>query len=74
MTRAELSATTELEGHIVGLALVGGRRFDDCQLVSTPRRGANTFWVFTCGEDVFVPADHVLEIWESRGRVTSAAW
>jgi hypothetical protein len=73
MTRAELAATAELEGRIVGLALVGGRRLDDCQLVSMPRRGANTVWVFRCGEDVFVPAEHVLEIWESRGLVTSAA-
>jgi hypothetical protein len=73
MTRQELAATAELEGRVVGLALVGGRRIDDCQLVSIPRRAANTFWVFRCGEDVFVPADHVLEIWESRGRATSAA-
>ena len=73
MTRAELAATTELEGRMVGLALVGGHRFDDCQLVSTPRRGANTFWVFRSGEDVFVPADHVLEIWECHGRACGAA-
>lgn len=73
MTRAELAATAELEGRVVGLALVGGRRLDGCQLVSMPRRGANTFWVFRCGEDVFVPVDHVLEIWESRERVRSAA-
>jgi hypothetical protein len=65
MTNAELAATTEFEGRTVSLALVGGRRFDDCQLVSVPRRSANTFWVFASGEDVFVPADHVLEIWES---------
>lgn len=73
MTRAELAATTELEGRIVGVALVGGRRYDDCQLVSVPRRGANTFWVFTSGEDVFVPADRVLEIWESDRRVMTTA-
>ena len=46
MTRAEVAATTELEGRIVNLALVGGRRYDDCQLVSVPRRHAKTFWVF----------------------------
>jgi hypothetical protein len=65
MTRAEVAATTQLEGRTVNLALVGGHRYDECQLVSVPRRRAKTFWVFTSGVDVFVPADHVLEIWES---------
>ena len=73
MTRAELAATAELEGRLVSMALVGRRRLDDCQLVSIPRPGANTFWVFRGGEDVFVPADHVLEVWEGRARVISAA-
>ena len=72
MTRAEVAATTELEGRIVNLALVGGRRYDDCQLVSVPRRRAKTFWVFSSGEDVFVPADHVLEIWESGRTILTA--
>jgi hypothetical protein len=65
MTRTELAATTEFEGRTVNLALAGGGRYDDCQLVSAPRRRARTFWVFTSGGDVFVPADEVLEIWES---------
>lgn len=64
MTRAQLAATAEFEGRVVNVALVGGGRYDDCQLVSVPRRSAETFWVFRSGEDVFVPADHVLEIWE----------
>ena len=72
MTRAQLAATAEFQGRIVNLALVGGRRYDDCQLVSAPRRSADSFWVFTSGEDVFVPADHVLEIWESE-RATATA-
>jgi hypothetical protein len=57
MTRAQVAATTELEGRIVNVALVGGRRYDDCQLVSVPRRRAKTFWVFSSGEEVFAPAD-----------------
>lgn len=72
MTTAQLAASTEFEGRIVNVALVGGRRYDDCQLVSVPRRSAKTFWVFTSGEDVFVPADHVLEIWESDRAVPAA--
>ena len=71
MTRAQLTASAELQGRIVSLALVGGGRYDDCQLVSAPRRSADTFWVFTSGEDVFVPAGHVLDVWESNR--TSAA-
>lgn len=72
MSGAQLAATTELEGRIVNLALVGGRRYDECQLVAVPRRSANTFWVFTEGEDVFVPADHVLDIWEAGPTILAA--
>ena len=72
MTRTQLAASAELQGRSVNLALVGGRRYDDCQLVSAPRRRADTFWVFTSGEDVFVPADHVLDIWESSRAVAAS--
>ncbi len=42
-----------LEGQSVHIALLGGSRLDDVSLVSAR---ASTVWVFTNGQDVFVPA------------------
>lgn len=58
-----------LEGDNVNLALADGSRLDDVQLVSA--RGL-TLWVFTCGEDLFVPVSKVIDFWSS-GRMGSAA-
>ena len=43
-----------LEGQRVCLALSGGGRIDDCQLVSAAPGGAETLWVFANGQDTFV--------------------
>jgi hypothetical protein len=58
-----------LEGGNIHLALADGSRIDDVQLVSA--RGV-TLWVFTCGEDVFVPVSKVIDFWAA-GRMRSAA-
>ncbi len=49
-----------LEGQSVHLALLGGSRLDDVSLVSARAR---TVWVFSNGQDVFVPAEDVIGFW-----------
>jgi len=69
MTSDKHAALRRLEGRMVHVALVGGTRLDDVELVSTRR---STCWVFANGEDRFVPVDEVIEVWEARP-VRSAA-
>jgi hypothetical protein len=59
-----------LEGRQVSVALRGGSRIDDCQLVSGGRVGTGTVWLFWNTMDVFIPAIDVLDVWEAS---TSAA-
>jgi hypothetical protein len=54
-----------LEGRRVGLAVRGGGRIDDGQLVSAGRHGVRTVWVFVDGVDTFVPVDDVIDLWEA---------
>lgn len=54
-----------LEGRQVGLAVRGGHRIDDCQLVSAGRGRVPTLWVFANGADSFVPFDDVMDLWEA---------
>lgn len=65
MTGPALSKLRPLEGRRIGIALGDGTRIDDCQLVSLPIRGLHTFWLFADGEDMFVPVETVLAVWES---------
>lgn len=58
-----------LEGGNINLALADGSRMDDVQLVSA--RGL-TLWVFTCGEDLFVPASKVIDFWTAAGMGSAA--
>jgi hypothetical protein len=53
-----------LEGRQVSVSLSNGSRIDDCQLVSAPRAGAPTLWLFSNGDDVFVMPSDVVDIWE----------
>jgi hypothetical protein len=52
------------EGRHVCLALAGGARIDDCQLISAGRPGASTVWVVVSGADTFLPLADVLDVWE----------
>ena len=56
---------TMLEGRQVSVALHDGTRIDDSSLVSSGRRHARTLWLFSNGEDVFVPLDDVVDVWET---------
>jgi hypothetical protein len=63
MTAEQRKRLRALEGRLVNLALANGSRLDDVALVSAGKR---TLWVFTNGEDVFVPVDTVVDAWEPR--------
>jgi hypothetical protein len=54
-----------LEGHTVSLALRGGQRLDDCELVSVGRAERRTMWIYTNGADAFVPLEDVMDVWEA---------
>ena len=60
MTAAERRQLRSLEGRSVHVSLRGGSRLDEVSLVSA--RGA-TLWLFSHGEDAFVPVDEVVEVW-----------
>ena len=62
MTSTQHAALRRLEGRMVHLALAGGSRLDDVELVSARR---STCWLFVNGEDVFVPVGDVLDVWEA---------
>jgi hypothetical protein len=49
----------------VSLALRGGRRLDDCQLVSVGRTGKRTPWVYSDGADAVVPVEEMLDVWDA---------
>jgi hypothetical protein len=55
----------ELQGRRVSLALFGGDRIDDAQLISAGRPGLRTVWVFTNGSDTFLPVGDIIDVWEA---------
>lgn len=56
----------ELQGRLVGLALAGGERIDECHLISVaPRR--RTVWAFENGRDRFIPVEAIRDCWEVVG-------
>ena len=65
MTTTQLGGLRRLEGRRVSLALVGGRRIDDCELMSAAS-GCRSLWIFRNGTDEFVSTAEVLDYWESR--------
>jgi hypothetical protein len=65
MTATQIDGLRSLEGRRVGLALRGGDRIDDGQLVSAGRGPVKTLWIFADGADTFVPLDDVLDLWEA---------
>jgi hypothetical protein len=70
--KKELRRIQALEGGNVCVALRDGSRIDDCQLVSAGRRGTGTLWLYG-GQDIFVPLDQVIDLWESRPAASWAA-
>jgi hypothetical protein len=64
MTTRRVTPLRILEGRNVSVALKDGGRIDDCELVSSGRKGAPKLWLYTNGEDVFVAQHDVLAVWE----------
>jgi hypothetical protein len=64
MATTQLQQLRSLEGRRIGLALRGGERIDDCQLISAGGRRVDTVWVFSNGGDAFVPIERVVDLWE----------
>ena len=62
MTGQKRRELRRFEGSSVNLALADGSRLDDVVLVSA--RGT-TLWIFTGGEDRFVPVTAVIDAWPS---------
>ena len=62
MTTEQKRGLRRLEGHKVHLALADGSRIDDADLVSA--RGTS-LWLFSNGQDAFVPSDKVIDVWET---------
>jgi hypothetical protein len=58
------SVLIALEGRRVSVALKDGSRIDDCELVSSGRKGVTKLWLYTNGQDVFVPHREVVDVWE----------
>ena len=50
----------------MSLALSGGRRIDDCQLISGGRGGCRSVWIFDSGDDRFLSHDEIVDCWEAR--------
>jgi hypothetical protein len=65
MAEKQIRELKALEGRRVGLAIRGGDRLDDCQLVSAGRGHTRTLWVFANGADTFVSFDDVVDLWEA---------
>ena len=74
MTRNRIPEWQLLESRQVCLALDGGERIDNCQLVSTGRRGVDTLWIFTNGSDRFIPLAQVVDLWEAAPTGSGASW
>lgn len=66
MSTARLASLKHLEGRRVCLALAGGDRIDDCQLISLGRGRCPSVWIFSNGLDRFLIRGDVVDCWESR--------
>jgi hypothetical protein len=66
----QLHTLSTVEGSQVSVALRDGTRIDDCNLVSSGRRRVKTLWLFANGEDVFVPIDDVIDLWETHATMS----
>jgi hypothetical protein len=73
MTKYRALSLKSMEGRQVGVSLRNGERIDDSQLVSGGRRRLGSLWLFSNGEDVFVPLSDVVDVWEARWTQSHAA-
>ena len=62
MTNQQAIQLRALEGRHVSVALQGGSRIDDSQLVSA---GHHNVWLFSNGADLFVALGDIVAVWET---------
>jgi hypothetical protein len=63
MTNEQATQLRSLEGYHVSVALTGGSRIDDSQLVSAGHH--DRMWLFSNGADMFVSLGDVVAVWET---------
>jgi hypothetical protein len=63
MTNEQATQLRSLEGRHVSVALKGGSRIDDSQLVSAGHD--DSVWLFSNGADLFVSLGDILAVWET---------
>jgi hypothetical protein len=63
MTNEQATQLRSLEGRHVSVALKGGSRIDDSQLVSAGHH--NGVWLFSNGADLFVSFGDIVAVWET---------
>jgi hypothetical protein len=71
MTNEQATQLRSLEGRHVSVALEGGGRIDDSQLVSAGHH--DDVWLFSNGADLFVSLGDILAVWEIVAVVGSRA-
>ena len=67
MARQTASSLRSAEGRQVSVTLRDGTCLGDCHLVSSGRNRVATLWLFTNGEDLFVPYCDVVAVREAHG-------
>lgn len=60
MSKSEARALRAVEGQTVMIEMRDGRRFEDCELVSSGRLGVETLWLLVDGEDIMVSTPEVV--------------
>jgi hypothetical protein len=62
MSKSEARALRAVEGQTLMVELRDGRRFEDCELVSSGGPGVDTLWLLVDGEDVMVSTPEVVRV------------
>jgi hypothetical protein len=70
MNAKDRQALRTLEGQHVSVGLIDGTRLDDVVLVSAGRTRHDTIWLFVNGQDRFIPAGDIWEVWQDSGQAT----
>lgn len=65
MTAEHVPVLRKLEGQTISISLADGSRIDCCQLVSVGRHRTTTLWVYSDGQDRFIPVEDVVDCWEA---------
>jgi hypothetical protein len=73
VAKQQVRSLRSVEGRQVSVTLRDGTCIGECHLVSSGRNRVATLWLFTNGEDIFVPYCDVAAVREARGDRRGAA-